>query len=113
MATGNRSKLRRRGFFLGLSAGWVVLSITLAAVPIRGRVTNDTTLYDSLSEIRGSRESRPNFDGDIARLSGLEKNYQEKLPALSSVKPAMKRISELKYKAGTEKSAQPFAKKSR
>ena len=78
------------------------LSAALGAVPSsRSVVTDDTALYQRLSDIKVSRELRPNFDGDIARLSGLEPAYREKLPSVARdprVGGPMKRISSQQYR---------------
>jgi hypothetical protein len=87
----------------GSVIGLTSLSITMAAVPpTRSVVTDDTAIYQHLSEIKVSRESRPNFDGDIARLSSLESGYREKLPSLKGARDPrlsgpMKRIASQPY----------------
>ena len=87
------------GTMLGLTS----LSIALGAVPSGGkvmRVTDDTAIYQRLSEIKVPREGRLNFDGDIERLSSLEPRYKEKLPSLARdprVAGPMKRISSQTY----------------
>jgi hypothetical protein len=77
------------------------LSIAMGAVPpARSVVTDDTAIYQHLSEIKISRETRPNFDGDIARLTSLEPAYREKLPSLSKdprLAGPMKRIASQQY----------------
>lgn len=94
--------------------GMTSLSIAMGAVPpARTVVTDDTAIYQHLSEIKVSRETRPNFDGDIARLSQLEPGYREKLPSLSKdprLTGPMKRIARQHYRY-TGASATP-AKKS-
>lgn len=86
----------------GILFGITTLSITMAAVPAgRTVVTDDTALYQNLSEIKALRAGRPDFDGDIARLSHLEPRYREKLPSLARdprVSSPMKRISEQRYR---------------
>ena len=73
-----------RWFAVGLVGGLTMLSIALGSVPTRGTVTDDTALYQSLSEIRVHKQQDLNFDGDIARLSALEDRYREEgLPRLS------------------------------
>ena len=79
------------GSIIGLTS----LTIAMGAVPpARSVVTDDTAIYQHLSEIKVSRETRPNFDGDIARLSNVQSSYREKLPLLSA---PMKRISSRPY----------------
>lgn len=78
------------------------LSVAMGAVPTsRSVVTDDTALYQKLSEIKVAREGRPNFDADIARLAAIEPAYREKLPALSRdprLQGPMKRISSQQYR---------------
>ena len=76
---------RARWFAGGLVFGLTMLSIAMGSVPT-GRVTDDTALYQSLSEIRVAKQQDLNFDGDIARLSSLEDRYREDLPKLSDVR---------------------------
>lgn len=76
------------------------LSIALGSVPKSEQVTNDTALYQELSELRVRKEPAPNFDSEIARLSALEGRYQERLPDLAShprLAGPMKRLSGRKY----------------
>jgi hypothetical protein len=88
--------------------GLTGLSIALGSVPTGGRVTDDTAIYQNLSEIRVARQADLNFDGDIARLSALEGNYREKLPSLAQnprLRGPIQRISQQKYKySGARKS---------
>ena len=79
-------------FVSGVTAGIVSLSLSFASVPTR--VTDDTAIYQKLSEIRISKEAQINFDSDLSRLSQMENHYQERLPALRA---PMKRISQQKY----------------
>jgi hypothetical protein len=82
--------------------GLTSLSVALGAVPSsKTIVTDDTALYQRLSEIKAPREGRPNFDGDIERLARLEPAYREKLPKLSRdprLQGPMKRISSQRYR---------------
>jgi hypothetical protein len=87
------------GFALGLTA----LSLSMASVPNRakGAITDDTALYQSLSEIHLPKQGKPSFDGDIARLSALEERYHERLPVLAQhpeLKGPMNRIQQQKYR---------------
>jgi hypothetical protein len=91
-------------FMCGVMAGATTLSLSLAAVPFQGRVTDDTAIYQNLSELRVARQGDLNFDSDIAQLSKLEHRYHEKLPTLRSdqrLQGAMKRISQQKYRYNT------------
>ena len=72
----------------------------------RSVVTDDTALYQRLSEIKAPREGRPDFDGDIARLAGVKPAYRERLPSLSRdarLQGPMKRISEQYRHSGASK----------
>ncbi len=89
-------------------AGASILTLAFASVSppgvIRGRVTDDTALYQSLSEIRVKKEARVDFDSDINRLSRLEDRFRgkERLPRISA---PMARIQNMKYRysaAGTK-----------
>ncbi len=81
------------------------LSLSIASVPLESmHITNDTAIYQNLSEIKIPHEPRPNFDGDIARLATLEGNYRENLPSLTknpSLLGPMKRISKQAYSVPT------------
>ncbi|MGK5086766.1 hypothetical protein WDW86_04355 [Bdellovibrionota bacterium FG-2] len=68
--------------------GMLTLSFAMAAVPDRfplSHVTDDTAIYQKLSDINAQKEPNPNFDMDIRRLSEQEKNYKEQLPSLASL----------------------------
>jgi hypothetical protein len=82
---------------VGGVAGLLTISGAFASVP--KHVTNDTALYQNLSEIRAQRQKELNFDRDIAQLASSESRYREKLPVSSNarVSSPMKRISAQKY----------------
>ena len=84
----------------GLLLGLTALSITRASVPTRGHVTDDTSIYQNLSEIRVPKQGKIDFDFEIAQLSEKESRYQEKLPLTqhSQLKAAIQRVSKEKYK---------------
>ena len=82
-------------FTSGAVIGLTTLSIAMVAVPSTNHVTDDTAIYQSLSEIQVRKEANVNFDGDIAQLSQIESRYHEKLPQLTG---PMKRIALKKYK---------------
>lgn len=83
----NNKAERARWFAGGLVFGLTMLSIAMGSVPSKDRVTDDTALYQSLSEIQVAKQEDLNFDGDIARLSALEDRYrEERLPRLSDVR---------------------------
>lgn len=78
------------------------LSISFGSVPKLGTITDDTALYQDLSEIRAQKQRDLNFDSEIARLSAMEGRYAEQLPALSRdgrIRGPMKRISREQYRA--------------
>src|SRR5690349_19219136 len=89
-------------FFGGLFIGLTALSITKASVPsTKSRITDDTAIYQRLSEIRVRKEAKIDFDTDINRLSHLEGRYQEKLPSLSQhprLKAPLQRVAQEKYR---------------
>jgi hypothetical protein len=94
-------------FFSGAFCGLMTLSIAMGSTPskrpgtsaIAGtRVTDDTALYQNLSEIRVPRQGKLNFDADIDQLARLESRYGEQLPAAGArLRAPMKRIAEKKY----------------
>lgn len=90
----------RKLFGFGALLGVTMLSIALASVPRKGMVTDDTAMYQKLSEIHVAKEASPNFDSDIARLSALEPRYQERLPLAKQQRIAgpMNRISKKPYR---------------
>jgi hypothetical protein len=93
-------KTDQKLFAFGTVVGFVALSIAVASVPKRDRITDDTAIYQKLSEISVPRESAPNFDGDIQRLSNLEPRYREKLPLSKQarIKGPLSRISKQPYR---------------
>jgi len=64
-------------FGSGLLAGLTVLSISKASVP-SSKLTDDTALYQRLSEIHVKKEAKIDFDSDINQLARLEKQYEDK-----------------------------------
>jgi hypothetical protein len=90
----------RKYFGYGTVIGFVILSIALASVPKHSRITDDTAIYQNLSEIKVSRELSPNFDHDIEKLSALEPRYKEKLPLAKSprIRGPLERISKQHYR---------------
>jgi hypothetical protein len=73
------------------------LPMVLANVP-RERITNDTSIYQNLHEIKISKTEHVNFDSDIEKLSGQEKKYREGLPLRISA--PMERVRATPYRAG-------------
>lgn len=78
------------GLVMGLSA------LSVAAVPKNMKITDDTALYEQLSEIRVNKAGDPSFDGDLQRLASLEGRYRENLPSARLAAP-IKRISQQSY----------------
>src|SRR4051812_41828803 len=77
------------------------LSIAMGSVPSGSRVTDDTAIYQKLSEINVGKTRPLNFDAEIERLSALETRYKEHLPTLArlpSLQGPMKRMSAQKYR---------------
>ncbi len=88
-------------FTCGLVLGLTALSISKAAVPGKSRGTDDTAIYQKLSELNVRKEAKKDFDADITRLSQLEARYQEKLPSLANhprLKGPIQRVSQQKYR---------------
>lgn len=95
--------MKFQSFAVGFVSSLFTFSIAMGSVPSPGRVTDDTAISQSLSEIRVSPERELNFDSDIARLSALEGRYRESLPSLAShprLRGPIHRINQQKYKAG-------------
>lgn len=85
------------GFMLGLTG----FSMAMGAVPAPSRVTDDTAIYQRLSEIQVPKQGKINFDSDIAQLSKMEARFHENLPTLakgSRVNGPMGRITSQKYR---------------
>ncbi len=91
----------------GLMIGLTALSISKASIPTQGHLTDDTAIHQKLSEINVKKEARIDIDADISRLSKLEEEYHEKLPALSNrsrISQAIHRVAQQKYQySGTSK----------
>jgi hypothetical protein len=79
----------------GALCGLAMLTISKASVA-PSQVTDDTAIYQNLSEIQVTKERTPNFDSDISRLSQMEGRYQEKLPGGKRVaaKAPIKRVGQ-------------------
>lgn len=79
--------------------GLTTVSLALGSVP--KNVTNDTALYQEVSQIKVSPQKELSFDSDISRLANLEQKYQERLPLLnrrSRLSAPEYRIKNRKYK---------------
>lgn len=81
-----------------------MISLAMGSVPKPGQITDDTALYQNLSEIRVRKQKAIDFDADIAQLSKMEPRFREKLPAVSVVskddrlKGPTSRIAKMKYR---------------
>ena len=85
-------------FLTGMAIGLSLLSISRASVPVKGLITDDTALYQNLSEIRVPKQGKPDFDREIERLARLEGRYgNENLPRVSPLAGAIKRVEAKKY----------------
>jgi hypothetical protein len=102
--TGTASKARRQRMKYGWILSGTIMCITTFSIAFGGvpsRVTNDTALYQHLSEIKLPKQANPDFDSDIGRLSKVETRYNENLPSLARhprLQAPMKRISQMKYR---------------
>ena len=69
-------------FISGTVVGLMFLSIGKAAVPkkLKMVVTDDTALYQNLSEIQVQKKPELRFDSEIEGLSKSEAKFREKLP---------------------------------
>ncbi|HTL12145.1 MAG TPA: hypothetical protein VL588_06640, partial [Bdellovibrionota bacterium] len=67
-------------FSLGMAAGLSSLTVAMGSVP--DHVTDDTALYQGLSEIQAQKTRDLSFDGDLAQLRSMEGRYRERLPSL-------------------------------
>ena len=94
-------------FTTGAFCGFVMLSISKASIGPSGStkvptsadrlstssaITNDTALYQNLSEIQVGKERTPNFDSDISRLSQMEGRYREQ-PKLNQQRRVARRAA--------------------
>lgn len=79
-------------------AAFVASLIAPAMGSIPRNVTNDTALYQNLSEIRAQKTRDLNFDSDVNRLASLEWQYKENLPGHPRARGAFARIQKAKYK---------------
>jgi len=76
----------------------VSLSLAFGSVPSIGRVTDDTAIYQNLSEIRAPKAAPVNFDADIDHLSMQERRYRENLPSHQArIQTPVNRITKKKY----------------
>ena len=87
-------------FGCGMWVGLTILSFAKASVPSGGKLTDDTAIYQNLSEINVKKEAKIDFDSDLGHLAQLEGKYREGLPTSkhSRVKKALQRISDQQYR---------------
>jgi hypothetical protein len=92
-------------FTTGAVCGFVMLSISKASISTNvpssssadrlstsSSITNDTAIYQNLSEIQANKEHSPNFDSDISSLSKMEGRYRER-PQLTSQRRVARRAA--------------------
>ncbi len=94
-------------FMAGTVIGILTIALAFGSVPPHGTVTDDTALYQNLSEIRVAKEPIPSFDSDLTRLAQSEGRYQEKLPSLKDhprLKGPLTRVSKQKYRYRAQRS---------
>ncbi len=61
-------------------------------------VSDDTALYQNLSEITVQKQGRMSFDKDIQQLAAIAPRYRENLPAADlRLQGPMKRVAAQKY----------------
>lgn len=95
-------------FTCGMLLGLSVLSIGKASVPSGSRVTDDTAIYQKVSEIHVQKQAKLDFDAEVARLSQQENRFNEKLPSLANhprLKGPIQRISRQKYRFSGKKTS--------
>jgi hypothetical protein len=87
-------------FNAGLVVGLTLLSFAKASIPANSRMTDDTAIYQKLSEIHVQKQAKLDFDSDIGHLAQLEERFDEKLPVAgkAKIKGALKRISNQAYR---------------
>ena len=91
--------MKKLWFSSGALVGLTLISISSASVPRGSRVTDDTAIYQNLSEIRVAREHDLNFDADINRLSAIEGRYREhNLSRNPRLRGPLNRISQQQYR---------------
>jgi len=87
-------------FNAGLVVGLTLLSFAKASIPANSRMTDDTAIYQNLSEIHVKKEAKLDFDSDIGHLAQLEERYDEKLPLArrAKIRGALDRVSKQAYR---------------
>lgn len=75
-------------------------SASFGSVPPAGQNTNDTAIYQNMSEITVPRQGKITFDSDLQRLNQMEPKFHERLPRLADrpeLARPIHRISTQKY----------------
>lgn len=112
---------------LGVTTALLTITVARGAVPKLGRVTDDSAIYENLSEIRVQPQKELDLDGDISRLAEMESSYHEHLgkgPHTKKARPAdrltndrlaapMARVAQRKYKNSKTKASARKNSKSR
>ncbi len=97
-----RGSILTLGLSFGALYGALFGAVAMGSVPSRpSQITDDTVLYQKLSDISVAREPAPDFDGDLLRLSAAEGRYKENLTPVAShprVKSALQRIAAQPYR---------------
>ena len=98
----NRENFKQLLWFTGGAVcGLAMLTISKASVA-PSLVTDDTAIYQNLSEIQVTKERVPSFDSDISRLSQMEGRYREKLPGNlvrnQNFHGSVKRVAQQQYR---------------
>ncbi len=70
-------KKQNSWFLKGALIGGVTLSLALASVP-KMKITDDTALYQSISEIKVAKEPEVDFDRDLDLLARAEQRYHNR-----------------------------------
>src|SRR5579884_2151709 len=89
-------------FISGVALGCTTLTLALANVPApHSVVTDDTAIYQKLSDIRVSKEGKVDVDAELSRLESEESRFRENLPSahpVARLRAPMQRIAAQKYK---------------
>jgi hypothetical protein len=80
-------------FVGGVLTGLTCLSFAKASIPA-GRLTDETAIYQRVSEIHVKKEAKIDLDSEVRALDSRESQFREELP----LRGAAKRISQQKYR---------------
>lgn len=91
-------------FGCGMWVGLTVFSFAKASIPAGSRMTDDTAIYQNLSEIHVKKEAKLDFDADIGHLAQIEGQFRERLPTSKHprIKKAVSRIADQEYRFGSK-----------